>query len=115
MDKNTIERMLAPDLYVHTAKRKLTRQEYIDALYTRPLSLTRFDATVVRVEPRGNDWVALVFEKLEGEIKDKDGKPIKVYIMGVSRDGWRKLNDNQWTLRAPGPATVEESPPIANW
>jgi hypothetical protein len=98
MDKNTIERMLAPDLYVHPAKRKLTRQEYIDALYTRPLSLTRFDATVVTVEPRGNDWMALVFEKLEGEIKDKEGKPIKVYIMGVSRDGWGKLNDNQWTL-----------------
>jgi hypothetical protein len=38
-------------LYVHTAKRKLTRQEYIDALYTRPLSLTRFAATVVVVIP----------------------------------------------------------------
>jgi hypothetical protein len=36
MDKNTIERMLAPDLYVQTPDRKLTRQEFIDALFSRP-------------------------------------------------------------------------------
>jgi hypothetical protein len=88
MDKNTIEGMLAPDLYVQTPTRKLTKQEFIDAILTRPLSLTRFDATVLTVEPRGNDWAALVFEKLEGKIKDKDGKTSKVYIMGVARDGW---------------------------
>jgi hypothetical protein len=72
---------------------------------------------VVTVEPRGNDWVALVFEKLEGEIKDKDGKPIKVYIMGVSRYGWGKIERQPVDppmVRATGPATVEESPPIAN-
>src|SRR5216683_2018826 len=71
LDKNTIERMLAPDLYVQTPDRKLTRQEFIDAIFSRPYTLTRFDATVLTVEPRGNDWAALVLEKLEGEIKDK--------------------------------------------
>jgi hypothetical protein len=35
MDKNTMERMLAPDLYVQTASRRATRQEYLDYLYTR--------------------------------------------------------------------------------
>jgi hypothetical protein len=66
MDKNTIERMLAPDLYVQTPDRKLTRQEFIDAIFSRPYTLTRFDSTVLTVEPRGNDWAALVLENLEG-------------------------------------------------
>jgi hypothetical protein len=69
MDKNTIERMLAPDLYVQTPDRKLTRQEFVDAISSRPYALTRFEATVLTVEPRGNDWAALVLEKLEGEIR----------------------------------------------
>ena len=119
MDRKTVESMLGSDLYVQTATRKLTRQEFIDAIFTRPLSLTRFDATVLTVEPRGNDWAALVFEKLEGETKDKDGKTTKVYIMGVARDGWGKLNDNQWTLlwseQLGQQLWEEEIPPIANW
>jgi hypothetical protein len=118
MDKNTIERMLAPDLYVQTPDRKLTRQEVIDAILSRPYTLTRFDATVLTVEPRGNDWAAVVVEKLEGEIKDKNGKTSKIYVMGVARDGWGKLNDNQWTLLFSEQLVQQrwqESPPIANW
>ena len=119
LDKNTIERMLAPDLYVQTPDRKLTRQEFIDAIFSRPYTLTRFDATVLTVEPRGNDWAALVLEKLEGEIKDNSGKTSKIYVMGVVRDGWGKLNDNQWTLlwsEQLGQQLWEEQiPPIANW
>jgi len=56
---------------------------------------------VLTVEPRGNDWAALVLEKLEGEIKDNSGKTSKIYVMGVVRDGWGKWNDNQWTLYGP--------------
>ena len=119
LDKNTIERMLAPDLYVQTPDRKLTRQEFIDAIFSRPYSLTRFDATVLTVEPRGNDWAVLVFEKLEGQLKDKSGKTSKIYIWGVARDGWGQRNDNQWTVlfseELGGPQTSEEIPPIPNW
>ena len=119
MDKNTIERMLAPDLYVQTPDRKLTRQEFIDAIFSRPYTLTRFDAIVLTVEPRGNDWAALVLEKLEGEIKDNSGKTSKIYVMGVVRDGWGQLNDNQWTLlwseQLGQQLWEEEIPPIANW
>ena len=101
------------------ADRKLTRQEFIDAIFSRPYPLTRFDATVLTVEPRGNDWAALVLEKLEGEIKDNSGKTSKIYVMGVVRDGWVKLNDNQWTLlwsEQLGQQLWEEQiPPIANW
>jgi hypothetical protein len=86
MDKNTIERMLAPDLYVQTPDQKLTRQESIDGLFSRPYTLTRFDASVLAVEPRGNDWSVLIFEKVEVETKDKDGKTSKGYRVLVARD-----------------------------
>jgi ketosteroid isomerase-like protein len=119
MDKNTIERMLAPDLYVQTPDRKLTRQEFIDGIFNRPYTLKRFDATVLTVEPRGNDWSVLIFEKVEVETKDKDGKTSKGYRVLVARDGWRKLNDNQWTLLSSEQLGQQrwqdEIPPIANW
>jgi hypothetical protein len=118
MDKKTVESMVGPDLTVQTATRKLTRQEYLDALFTRPLSLTRFNATVLTVEPRGNDWAALVFEKIEGETKDQSGKTTKVYIMGVARDDWGILNGNQWGITFSeqlGKQQSQDTPPVANW
>ena len=119
LDMNTIERMLAPDLYVQTPDRKLTRQEFVDGIFNRPYTLKRFDATVLTVEPRGNDWSVLIFEKVEVETKDKDGKTSKGYRVLVARDGWRKLNDNQWTLLSSEQLGQQrwqdEIPPIANW
>ncbi|HEX8814863.1 MAG TPA: hypothetical protein VF753_05120 [Terriglobales bacterium] len=118
MDKTTFEKMLGPDLYVQTATRRATRQEYIDYIYNRPLTLTRFDATVLTVEPRGNDWAVMVFEKLEGDLKDKSGKTSKRYIWGVARDGWG-LRNGQWTVlyseELGGPEISEDLPPITNW
>ena len=116
LDMNTIERMLAPDFYIQSADRKHTRQEFIDSMPS--LKITRFDASVLTVEPRGDDWSVLIFEKGEVETKDKDGKTSKAYIVLVARDGWRKLNDNQWTLLSSEPLGQQrwqESPPIANW
>ena len=119
LDKNTIESMLSPDLCVQTPDQKLTRQELIDAIFSHPYALTRFDATVLTVEPRGNEWAALVLEKLEGEVKDNSGKTSKIYAMAVARDGWGKVNDNQWTLlwseQLGQQQWKEERPPIANW
>jgi hypothetical protein len=120
MDKNTFERMLAPDMYVQVPDRKLTRQEFIDTISSLPLGVTliRFDSSVLTVEPRGNDWAALILEKIEVEIKDTHGKTSKGYIMAVTRDGWRKLNDNQWTIlfsEQLGQERWQEIPPVANW
>ena len=115
MDKNTIERMLAPDLYVQTPDRKLTRQEFIDRVHST--KQTRFDASVLTVDPRGNDWSVVISAKVEAETKDGHGKTSKVYIMLVARDGWRKSNDNQWTLLSSEPLgrqQWQESPPIVN-
>ena len=117
LDMNTIERMLAPDFYFQTPDKKHTRQEFIDSMPS--LKITRFDASVLTVELRGNDWVALISEKGEVETKDKDGKTSKGYRVLVARDGWRKLNDNQWILLSsdvPGRQRWNgEIPPIANW
>jgi hypothetical protein len=79
---------------------------------------TRFDASVLTVDPRGNDWSVVISAKVEAETKDEHGKTSKVYIMLVARDGWRKSNDNQWTLLSSEPLgrqQWQESPPIANW
>jgi hypothetical protein len=116
LDMNTIERMLAPDFYFQLADRKRTRQEFIDSMHS--LKITRFEASVLTVEPKGNDWSVVISEKGEVETKDDRGKTSKVYIMLVARDGWRKLNDNQWTLLSSEPLGQQrwqESPPIANW
>jgi len=113
---NTIDRMLAPDFYFQLPDRKLTRQEFIDRMHS--LKITRFDASVLTVELRGNDWVALISEKGEVGTKNDRGKTSKGYIVLVARDGWRKLNDNQWTLLSSEPLGEQrwqESLPIANW
>src|SRR5260370_33880487 len=78
LDKNTIERMLAPGLYVQTPDRKLTRQEFIDAIFSRPYTLNRFYATVLTFGPRVNDWAALVLEKLDGELNANSGNTSKI-------------------------------------
>ena len=116
LDMNTIERMLAPDFYFQLPDRKLTRQEFIDRVHSQ--KTTRFDASVLTVEPRGNDWSVFIFAKVEVETKDKEGKTSKEYRVLVARDGWRKLNDNQWTLLSSEPLGQQrwqERPPIANW
>jgi len=116
VDVNAVERILAPDFYFQNPVRKYTRQEFIDTV--PKLKITRFDASVLTVEPRGNDWSVLIFEKVEVETKDKDGKTSKGYRVLVARDGWRKLNDTQWTLLSSEPLGQQrwtETPPIANW
>ncbi len=118
LDMTTIERMLAPDFYFQTPDRKLTRKEFIESMPS--LRITRFDGSALTVDPKGNDWSVLVFEKGEVERKDKDGKASKAYIVLVARDGWRKSNDNQWTLVSSEPLGQQplgkdEMPAIANW
>jgi ketosteroid isomerase-like protein len=117
LDMSTIERMLAPDFYFQLPDRKLTRQEFIDRVPS--LKITRFSETVLTVEPRDNDWSVFIFAKAEIETKDKEGKTSKEYRVLVARDGWRKLNDNQWILLSSEPLGQQrwkdERPPIANW
>ncbi len=120
-DKNTFERMLAPDAYVQLSDRKLTRQEFIDMISTRrPGSvLKRFDASVLTVEPKGDDWVATLLEKIEVEWKDpSSGKSGKGYSAWVTRDGWRKLSGDKWVIlysQEVSHQNWDDTPPVANW
>ena len=84
-DKKTYEEMLSPDFYVLIQGRKLTRQEFIDAISVqRPgIKLTRFDATVLTVQQSEGIWVAVIQEKLE--MDSSDGK---VYSLWITRDAW---------------------------
>jgi hypothetical protein len=117
LDTITIERLLGPDFTFQLLDRKLTRQEFVDRVRSnRP---TRFVETVLTVEPRDNDWLVYLVGKIEINTKDQDGKTSKEYRVFVSRDGWRKLNDNQWILLSSELLSQQrwkdERPPIANW
>jgi len=109
--------MLAPDFYFQLPDRKFTRQEFIDRVHS--LKITRFVETVLTVEPRDSDWSVFIFARVEVETKDQDGKTSKEYRALVSRDGWRKVNDHQWTLLSSEALSQQrwkdERPPIANW
>ena len=117
VDMKTIERMLAPDFYFQLPDRKLTRQEFIDRAPS--LKITRFVETVLTVEPRDSDWSVFIFAKAEVETKDTAGRTSKEYRVLVSRDGWRRVNDHQWTLLSSEALSQQrwkdERPPIANW
>ncbi len=123
IDKNTFEKMLAPapDFYVQLSDRRLTRQEFIDRISSPPpgVTLTRFDASVLTVEPKGDDWVALIFEKLEIDRKDADGKTEREYMVSITRDGWRKVSSDKWLILSSEQVGLERwkgaPPPLANW
>jgi hypothetical protein len=121
IDKNTFEKMLAPDLYVQFKDRRLTRQQFIDRILSYPpsVTLTGYDASVLTVEPNGDDWVAIILEKLEVERKGADGKGEKEYAAWVTRDGWRKLSSDKWVILFSEEVGQERwkgaPPPLANW
>jgi hypothetical protein len=121
LDKNTFEKMLAADLYVQLKDRRLTRQQFIDLISSFPpgVTLTRFDASVLTVEPNGHDWVAIILEKFEIERKGADGKTEKEYSAWVTRDGWRKVSNDKWLILFSEEVGQERwkgtPPPLANW
>jgi hypothetical protein len=115
-DKEMYEKMLAQDFYVQLPGQKLTRQQFIEGISAqRPgVKLTRFDATVLTVQRKSDGWVAVIHEKLE--IDTPGGK---VYSLWITRDGWKKVND-QWVItfsEAIGSENWQggEKPPFPNW
>lgn len=116
VDRETIEKMLAPDFYFQLPGRRVARQDFINGALS--LKVTRFDESVLTVDTIGNDWSAVIFAKAEVENKDKDGKTSKGYRVLVSRDGWRKQGDGHWILLSSEVLSQQrwtERPPIANW
>lgn len=124
IDKDTFEKMLAPapDFYIQLAPgKRLNRQQFLDRISTLPpgVKLTRFDASVLTVEPNGADWVALIFEKLEIERTGSDGRTEKEYVVSITRDGWRKVSNDRWQVLFSEQVSQEHwkgvPPPVANW
>jgi ketosteroid isomerase-like protein len=124
LDKKTFESMMAPDpeFYVElSGGRRLTRQQFLDLITAYPpgVTLARFDAIVLTVEPKGTDWVALILEKLEIGRKDEKGEVHKQYVISITRDGWRKQATGKWVAlfseQIGQQRWRDTPPPIANW
>jgi hypothetical protein len=120
-DRPTFERMLAPDFYVQLADRRLTRKEFIDEISSPSprARLTRFDVEVLTVEPAGqsgDEWVAVIEEKLE--LVPSDGRP-RAYSLWVTRDRWKKFGDRWMALSSEAIGDElwrnGEKPPMASW
>jgi hypothetical protein len=62
---------------------QINRQQFIDRIssYPHDITLTRFDASVLTVEPSGDDWVAKIHQKIEYERKGSDGRTEKEYAI----------------------------------
>jgi len=115
-DKETFEKMLAPEFYVQLPNRKLSRKQFINVIsYQQPgVKLSRFDATVLTVSRAADGWVAVIHEKLELETATG-----KIYSLWITRDGWKKV-DNQWFITFSEAIGSEdwrggEKPPFSDW
>jgi hypothetical protein len=107
LDTAAFERTLAPEFYIQMRDRRMTREEFIKVASGAPpgLKLTRFEATVLTVQPAADGWVAVIREKLEYERTDGTGK---VFSLWITRDGWRNTGD-RWV------ATFSEAIGSENW
>ena len=94
-DREAFEKMLAPGFTIQQPGRRLTRQEFIDGISVdRPNEkLTRYDTTVLTVQPTADSWVAVIQEKVEIEAPGGN----KGYSLRITRAGW-KQEDNRWLI-----------------
>ena len=110
VDKETIEKTLAPDFYVLLDGRKISREQFVSDI-TRDRSdsrLTRFDVEVLTVQPAEDGWTVVITEKIEVELAGVEEGPSKLNSLWITRDGWRK-EDGQWLV------TYSEAIGYENW
>jgi len=121
IDRAAFERTLAPDFYVQLKDQRLTRKEFVDEISSPSprARLTRFDVEVLTVEPvgdSGDEWVAVIEEKLE--LTPSDGRP-KAYSLWVTRDRWKKFGDRWMALSSEAIGDElwrnGEKPPFPSW
>ena len=95
LDRETFEKMLAPDFTMQQPGRKLTRQEFINGIsVARPTEkLTRYDIAVLTVQSATDGWAAITQEKVEIESPAKN----KGYSLKIIRAGWKQI-DNRWMI-----------------
>ena len=116
-DKDTVERILAPEFYVLLDGEKISRDRFVAMVTEKGKGrLTRFDVEILTVQPTKDAWTVVLAEKVEYEIPGREGK---VYSYWVTRDGCRK-KDEQWLVtysEATGYETWRSGskPPIEGW
>jgi hypothetical protein len=82
------------------------------------LKLTRFESQIMSLSKEGDDWVAVITEKLEAERQGTDGKTMKFYSVWVTKDGWRKTGADWKVLFTEAIGTEswrDTKPPIPGW
>src|SRR5690349_19216336 len=99
-DKETIDRSLTADFKVVLGKRTMTREEFMtNILQANPNNkLVRFDSSILTLSREGDDWVAVITEKMEMDNKSSDGKTTRFYALWVTRDGFHK-EGNRWLAK----------------
>jgi len=116
-DRATLDRMLAPEFYVQLRDRRLTRAEFLDQISAPGGGgkLTRFDVTVLTVEPDGDGWIAVIEEKLEFV---PEGRPA-VYSLWITRDRWKRFGDRWMALSSEAIGNEAwkngAKPPLIDW
>ena len=118
LDRTLYERMLAPGFHVLLRGQRLARDEFIERVARDPpdLRLSRFEATVLTVQPSGADWVAMILEKLEYR---RASTGTTDYILAITRDGWRQ-SVSGWQILFSELVGEErwrdgEHPPMGDW
>jgi len=121
LDREKMEKILAPEFYALLNGRKIPRDEFVQRVSEKRQgsTLTRFDAKVLTVQRTKDSFTVVITEKIEFEITGPDKKPLKVYSFWVTRDNCRK-EDEKWIVTSSEAIGYENwkpgtAPPIQDW
>lgn len=121
LDKETLNSIASDEFYADLYGKKIPKEQFIhDVTRKREnVRLTRFDATILTVQKKPKEWTVVISEKLELEITDPSGEKLKACSFWITRDGWRKEND-EWKVTYSEAIGHEyfkpgAQPPIENW
>lgn len=117
----TFNEMLADGFFAQIGSQKFPRAEFIKMVSEMPegVKLVRFSSQVLTVAPKGDEWIAVITEKLEFESHGENGKPQKLYSFWITRDGWQ-LRGGKWQVNFTEAIGNEawrngEKPPFSDW
>ena len=120
-DREKMEALLAPGFHVLLYGRTIPGEQFVqDVSQTRPgFRLTRFDVDVLTVQREGEEWTAVISEKLELEVTGRDGGKGTIYSRWITRDGCIE-QDGKWLVTSSEAIghqdwTQGTQPPIRDW
>ena len=97
LDTAVLERMLPASYTARVGGETMSREEFMNVAKSPPpeIHLTRFDASVLTVQPDSTWWIATVQEKLEFTRRNEDGTLERRAALWIIKDRWEKVN-GQW-------------------